>query len=95
MELPDEFDEIWEISMFGNTSYWVDEETYDRIKADFVSGEFKDRAVVIETIYGAEIVVQYANISEMTYCTKQTREDSREINRIYKKETDAAKKEWE
>lgn len=93
----DEIDDIWEVDLFGNYSYWVTEEEYDRIKAIMLDDKIDkaNTAVVCKTLDGAEVPILLTNICNLSYSTKESRKTSRERNKKYKEEWEPKKEPWE
>lgn len=90
----EEIDEIWEVEFFGSYSYWVTEETYEKIKKLLLSNCDKaNTATMFNTIHGAEYVILLSNISDLCYSTKAIRTEARELKKFFQAERE--KEEWE
>lgn len=94
-----EIDEIWEVELFGNYSYWVTKETYEAIKKLLLTKEISkaDYGITFKTISGMEFVLLLSNISNLSCSTRKQREDGRARNKIYREAEvkPNEKKDWE
>lgn len=93
--MDEELDNIWSVDLFGNSSYWISEEDYIRIKNLFMDRDIdkSQTAVTFDSVNGAEVVMLLSNISNLQHSTKTSRNASRESNRRQNEEGE--KKEWE
>lgn len=92
----EEIDELWTVDLFGQYSHWVSKEEYQIVRALLLDADIDkaQTAISFKTVNDAEIVILLANISNLTYTTRETRKESRRNIKLYEEEW-KEKNEWE